>query len=432
MESIEPKPLPSIEPPVDEVSSCSSNIVLNEAQENTTSNKKGLILGNSKRRKELVVQIILFRRKFISKSNSIRQGQFQGDVERLKDYVEERMIPFKNEIAKLSSEILEKFKADPNIKPTNIIKSIKELQKMHDGSLKKYAQLKIINNKSEAKLESQIKLNKHLEETLSSTIRERDDLFIQLKSEIVVLERKVESLQSKLNSSNKDESVIEQEWKELRERILENEGLLDMQIRNNNEYEEANKGLLERIDSWEKEMYEYKEKTQNLINNKNEELIDLRTRLSMIDQEYTDKMNVLLVEKNKLQSFVNIETTENELLSMKLAVLSNKIKTVIEQKGFLLENVESWIDNLKQEWSKLKEHCQKQMVISGKTAVQQLEELLVLMINSFEGVKDVIRFMSFEELEIVGFENKMINLKVNSNQLNDIIGVSSLDEQQSI
>ena len=54
------------------------------------------------------------------------------------------------------------------------------------------------------------------------------------------------------------------------------------------------------------------------------------------------------------------------------------------------------------------------------------------MINSFEGVKDVIRFMSFEELEIVGFENKMINLKVNSNQQNETIGVSNLDEQQSV
>ena len=53
---------------------------------------------------------------------------------------------------------------------------------------------------------------------------------------------------------------------------------------------------------------------------------------------------------------VDIETTEGELLSMKLAVMSTKIKTVIEQKGFLLENVESCIDNLKQEWAKLKEY----------------------------------------------------------------------------
>ena len=250
------------------------------------------------------------------------------------------MTPFKNEIAKLSSEILEKFKADPNIKPTNIIKSIKELQKMYEGSLKKYAQLKVINNKNEAKLESQIKLNRHLEETLSNTIKDKDESFIQLKSEIVVLERKVENLQCKLNSSKTDESVIEQECKELRERILENESLLDMQIRNNNEYQETNKGLVEKIEMLESEMHEYKEKSQNLINSKNEELIDLRTRLSIIDQEYTDKMNVLLVQKNKLQGSVDIETTENELLSMKLSVLSNKIKTVIEQKGFLLENVE--------------------------------------------------------------------------------------------
>jgi hypothetical protein len=73
--------------------------------------------------------------------------------------------------------------------------------------------------------------------------------------------------------------------------------------------------------------------------------------------------------------------------------------------------------------NKLKEHCQKQMVISGEKAVQQLEELLVLMINSFEGVKDVIKFMSFEELEIVGFQTKT---KIeNENQDKSIEGVVS-------
>lgn len=46
------------------------------------------------------------------------------------------------------------------------------------------------------------------------------------------------------------------------------------------------------------------------------------------------------------------------------------------------------------------------MVISAEKAVEQLEVLLVLMINSFEGVKDVVRFMSFEELDIVGFQTR--------------------------
>ena len=196
----------------------------------------------------------------LTKSNSIRQSQLQGEADKLKDYVEEKLTPFKNEISKLSAEILEKFKADPNIKPTNIIRSIKELQKIFEGSLKKYAQLKVINNKSEAKLESQVKLNKHLEDILSSTIKDRDDSFIQLKSEIVVLERKVETLQSKLNSSKTDESVIEQECRELRERIRENETLLDMQIRNNQEYEVTNKSLIGQIEALESEMDEYKQK----------------------------------------------------------------------------------------------------------------------------------------------------------------------------
>lgn len=110
-----------------------------------------------------------------------------------------------------------------------------------------------------------------------------------------------------------------------------------------------------------------------------------------------------------MQNVIEIESSEAELLTMKLSVLSNKIKTVIEQKEFLLDNVESCIDNLKHEWTKLKDHCQRQMVISGEKAVEQLEELLILMINSFEGVKDVIKFMSFEELEIVGFQTQTQN-----------------------
>lgn len=65
---------------------------------------------------------------------------------------------------------------------------------------------------------------------------------------------------------------------------------------------------------------------------------------------------MLVFEKNKLQNTIDIETSEAELLTMKLLVLTNKIKTVIEQKGFLLDNVESCIDNLKHEWTKLKDH----------------------------------------------------------------------------
>jgi hypothetical protein len=206
-----------------------------------------------------------------------------------------------------------------------------------------------------------------------------------------------------------------------------------MQISNNKELESTNKTLVERIDSLEKEMFEYKDKTQSLINSKNSELIDLRSRLSVIDQEYTDQINVLMMEKNKLESVIDIETTEAELLTMKLSVLCNKVKIVIEQKGFLLENVESCIDNLKQEWTKLKEHCQRQMVISGEKAVQQLEELLILMINSFEGVKDVIKFMSFEELDIVGFQTKTeLEHKAQKSKMIGGIGIGELGDEHSV
>jgi hypothetical protein len=190
--------------------------------------------------------------------------------------------------------------------------------------------------------------------------------------------------------------------------------------------EEGNGQLEERIKVLEKEMFDYKSKTDALINSKNAELISLRSRLSTIDQQYTDQINILLMEKNKLSHTIEVESSEAELLTIKLAVLSNKIKTVIEQKGFLLSNVESCIDNLKLEWEKLKDHCQRQMVISGEKAVQQLEELLVLMINSFEGVKDVIKFMSFEELSIVGFQTKTgIEAK---EKLEGSIGVGELGE----
>ena len=73
------------------------------------------------------------------------------------------------------------------------------------------------------------------------------------------------------------------------------------------------------------------------------------------------------------------------------------------------------------------------MVISGEKAVQQLEELLILMINSFEGVKDVVKFMSFEELEIVGFQTKT-NLEYKSikNQIEGSIDIGELEEGDSL
>lgn len=69
------------------------------------------------------------------------------------------------------------------------------------------------------------------------------------------------------------------------------------------------------------------------------------------------------------------------------------------------------------------------MVISGEKAVEQLGELLVLMINSFEGVKDVIKFMSFEELEIVGFQTQTaLENKGDQMQVNETIGIGDLDD----
>ena len=69
------------------------------------------------------------------------------------------------------------------------------------------------------------------------------------------------------------------------------------------------------------------------------------------------------------------------------------------------------------------------MVISGEKAVEQLGELLVLMINSFEGVKDVIKFMSFEELEIVGFQTQTaLENKGDQIQVNETIGIGDLDD----
>ena len=199
------------------------------------------------------------------------------------------MIPFKTELAKLSGEILEHFSNDPSLKPNSLIKSIKSLQSIHESTMRKYAQLKVINNKHEAKLESQLKLTKHLEEKLTTTIKDKDDKFIELRSEILVLERKLEVAHGKLNTVGKDETVMEIECRELRERIIDNEKLLDMQISNNKHLEESNKQFSERIAKLEKEMYDYKEETQNIINIKNNELIDLRSRLSVIDQDYISK-----------------------------------------------------------------------------------------------------------------------------------------------
>ena len=54
---------------------------------------------------------------------------------------------------------------------------------------------------------------------------------------------------------------MEIECKELRERVTDNEKLLDMQISNNKHLEEANKQYSERIDKLEKEMFDYKEET---------------------------------------------------------------------------------------------------------------------------------------------------------------------------
>lgn len=258
----------------------------------------------------------------------------------MKEYVEDRVSPFKQEISKIFSSFSKLFGEENSMTQTLVSKSIRNLQTMHESIVKKYAQLKVINNKNDSKIESQSYLTKHLE-NISLALKDKDEVNINLKTQIKIMESKLETLQAKLKSSTKDESLIDQECRELRERIKDNEKLLDVHINNNRELETSNRTLNERINDLEKEMFEYKFDTKKLLNEKNSELIDLRSRLGVIDQEYNDKINLLMMETNKLEGVIEIETSEAELLTMKLSVLSNKIKTVIEQKEFLLENVES-------------------------------------------------------------------------------------------
>ena len=121
------------------------------------------------------------------------------------------MNPFKVEVSKIYDECSKIFTDDTNYQQGIVVKTIKSMQSMHESILKKYSLLKVSNKKNEAQLDSQLKLNKHLEETLSSTIRDKDDSYIQLKSEIRVLEQKLEDTQVKLNSNINDETEVEKE-----------------------------------------------------------------------------------------------------------------------------------------------------------------------------------------------------------------------------
>jgi len=65
--------------------------------------------------------------------------------------------------------------------------------------------------------------------------------------------------------------------------------------------------------------------------------------------------------------------------------------------------------------------------------VEQHEELLILMITSFEGIKDVIKFMSFEELIIVGFQTTTkIEARADKSHLETSIGVGELGDDKSL
>ena len=153
--------------------------------------------------------------KFRSKNSRAKQArllsQTFNETERIKEYIEERMNPFKVEVSKIYAECSKIFTDDTNYQQGIVVKTIKSMQSMHESILKKYSLLKVSNKKNEAQLDSQLKLNKHLEETLSSTIRDKDDSYIQLKSEIRVLEQKLEDTQVKLNSNINDETEVEKE-----------------------------------------------------------------------------------------------------------------------------------------------------------------------------------------------------------------------------
>lgn len=122
--------------------------------------------------------------------------------------------------------------------------------------------------------------------------------------------------------------------------------------------------------------------------------------MQMMEDEFNSKVDKIKSEKKKLEEKLNMEQKEGTLLTMKLNILTNKTQALSDQKSYLINCIDQNIHSLKAEQSKLQEQTLRESVINGEQAVSQLQELLQLTMNSFQNVKEVINFMSFEELNL--------------------------------
>eukprot|EP00347_Sterkiella_histriomuscorum_P009856 403339614 len=265
-----------------------------------------------------------------------------------------------------------------------------------------------------SRLDTLQKNTKFLENKLATTLTEKEEQIIKLKSEIIIYKNKIIAYKTKLR-----DSVNGYETKKLSEMHHKQENEIqqrDVQISNLELQLEnltlQNSEMTSKIEQQHNQIEQDKDQNQAQIYELNLIITQLSTRLQDIDKDHSQQLSKVDTIRDITQKRLNIEEKERSLNSLKLEYLINNYKKLQLQQRFLETTLEKDMKNLTQELRKAELEVQREVYVTSQSAQQRLNSMYSIIKESLRYVKDVIGFMNFDvdrvqDQEYLKLENEL-------------------------
>ncbi|CDW86114.1 UNKNOWN [Stylonychia lemnae] len=305
-----------------------------------------------------------------------------------------------------------------------------------------------------SRLDTMTKNNRYLENRLASTLTEKEETIIKLKSEIVIYKSKLQNYKNKLKEAFKGyetkritdltQKQLEQlDEKNITIQRLQNE--LDEVKSTNQQLQAENQSLQFTLQQNQDNfvLQAEEEQIRNLVelfgndrfqlsfeNDKDLPSIisKLSKRLKEIDQEYSYKLSKVDNVRDLTQKKLNIEEKERTFMNMKLEYMISNYRKMHMQKRFLEKSLEKDMKNLAQEMRKAETEIQRDIYIASNSAQTRINSMYSIIKESLRYVKEIISFMNFD-VDRLNDEEYLNNVDFTADQKGEIeIQLSSKED----
>ncbi|CDW76064.1 UNKNOWN [Stylonychia lemnae] len=283
-------------------------------------------------------------------------------------------------------------------------------------------QLRINNTKIESKLESKEKLISHLEKKITSTMVEKEEIIIKLKSEIVILKN-----QMGVNDQRFEKRVLEERETYSKKLQLKFKEQIQQLETNKEDLTREREQILQRIDQIQSDydklgidFQNYRNLSSQRENDSNILLEGLQFKLKEANQLLLDTTNQLQSRIETLENIISVQTKQLNIQELKLQLVKEQTENLLNLKTFLIEDIEKSLQILSKQSVTLEEQMvennpsNNDYLISVKKAVQQSKSMLQLGSQSLNNAKSIVQFLQIEELmKMIEQEKNLRDLEKN-------------------